>query len=392
MVEQAVLDIRKRIEKAPISGGRGAKPERFNDLVFIPAQLAKRPVDYFKEKINAETVIGRLSKKPLKLSTPIMIAAMSFGALNKYAKIAIAKASSEAGTATNTGEGGMLPEERESAKILIAQYSTGRFGVDEQYLKSADAIEVKIGQGAKPGQGGLLMGDKVTAEIAKIRKVEAGKTVHSPAYHPDIKNLDDLRAKIDWLKKITGGKPIILKLGAGDIENDVELAVKSGADVIAIDGYKGGTAAAPVVMLEDVGVPILSSIVKARTVMDKMKSKQELIVGGGLNTGSDFAKALALGADAVFVASAILYAMGCTYCKLCYLGKCPVGLTTQDPKFMEKLDPNAKDKVVGYINACTEEIKMVAGAVGHNDVHKLCKNDLAALTKETAELCGIRFV
>ena len=151
MVEQAVLDIRKRIEKAPISGGRGAKPERFNDLVFIPAQLAKRPVDYFKEKINAETVIGRLSKKPLKLSTPIMIAAMSFGALNKYAKIAIAKASSEAGTATNTGEGGMLPEERESAKILIAQYSTGRFGVDEQYLKSADAIEVNESTTTKSG-------------------------------------------------------------------------------------------------------------------------------------------------------------------------------------------------------------------------------------------------
>jgi len=396
MMERWVLDVKQRAEKGEpvISSGRSDKLGKisFDDLVFVPAQLAKRAVDYFKEKVSSEIILGKKSKHPLKLKTPILIAAMSFGALSKEAKIALAKASTLAGTATNTGEGGMLPEERKEAKILIAQYSTGRFGVDEDYIKSADAIEIKIGQGAKPGQGGLLPADKVTREVAKIRGVPLGQDVHSPACHPDIKGIKDLKKKIEWLRKINGGKPIIIKLGAGDIERDVKLAVKAGPDIIAIDGLSGGTGAAPEIMLNDFGIPILAAIVRARRILDKLGAKQELIVGGGISKGADVAKALALGADGVFMGMPMLVAMGCIYCKKCYTGKCPVGITTQDPELRKKLPNNAPERVAKFISACTEEVKMAAAACGHDDVRKLNKNDLRALDKTISKITGIPLV
>lgn len=394
---KCVDDIRKRSlsEKAPIASGRCDKKEKFcfDDLVFVPAQLDKTPVDYCREKINSETVIGKLSKSPLKLNMPILNAGMSFGALSKEAKIVLAKASAEAGTAANTGEGGMLAEERQYAKLLIAQYSTARFGVDEDYLKKADAIEVKIGQGAKPGQGGLLPKEKVTEEIAKIRKVKANEDIHSPASHHDINNIDELNEKIKLLKEITDNKPIVLKIAAGDIEKDMEIAVKSGADVIAIDGMYGGTGAAPEVMLNDVGTPILPAISKAREILDKTNSKQELIVGGGLNKGADFAKAIALGADAVFLGFPLLVAMGCIYCKLCYKGKCPIGVTTQDETLRKKLNiEKAVKKVVNYLKSCNEEIKMIAGAVGKDDVSNLDKDDLRSLDYNLTKIIDVKGV
>lgn len=395
-MEQWVSDVKNRanLGKAPISSGRSNKLGKvsFDDLVFVPAQLTKRPVDYFKETISSETIIGKLSKHPIKLKTPIMIAAMSFGALSKEAKIALAKGATLAGTVANTGEGGMLSEERKEAKILIAQYSTARFGVDEKYLKSADAIEIKIGQGAKPGQGGLLPAEKLTEEIAKIRKVPLGKDVHSPAYHPDIKNIGDLKKKVDWLRKLTGGKPIIIKLGAGDVEKDVELAVKANPDAIAIDGMSGGTGAAPEIMLNDFGIPILAAIGKARKKLDELGAKQELLVGGGINKGADIAKALALGADAVFMGFPMLVAMGCIYCRLCFKGVCPVGITTQNIELRKKFPADAPQKIANYIKACTEEVKMAAGACGYNNIHKLNKNDLRALNKDISEITNVRLI
>jgi len=381
--------------KPPVSGGRSDKLNKisFDDLVFIPVQLTKRPIDYFKEEISTETIIGKNSKKPLKLKIPILFAAISFGAASKEAKVAIAKASTKLGTATNTGEGGMLPEERENAKLLIAQYSTGRFGVNENYLKKADAIEIKIGQGAKPGQGGLLPGFKVTKEIAKVRNVPVGKDIHSPPAHPDIKTIGDLKKKVEWLRKLTGGKPIIIKLGAGDVERDIKLAVKANPDVIAIDGMEGGTGAAPKIMLNDFGIPSLSALVKARKVLDKLNAKQDLLIGGGINKGSDIAKTLALGADAVFIAFPLFVAMGCTYCKLCYLGKCPKGITTQDPELRKRFNTkeNVK-KVINFINACTEEIKMAAAASGKKNIHELDRNDLRSLSLLIKEITGIPLV
>lgn len=363
----------------------------WDDLVFVPAQLNKRPIDYYQEKISSKTIIGKNSKKPIELETPIIIGAVSFGAVSKEAKIALAKASTMAGTMENTGEGGMLPEEREFSKKLIIQYSTGRFGITEEILKKADAIEIKIGQGAKGGMGGLLPKEKVTEEIAEIRKVEKDKNIHSPAYHLDIKNIEDLRKKVEWLREITEGVPIIIKLAAGDIENDVKLAVKANPDIIAIDGMEGGTGAAPEAMLNEVGIPTIAALVKAREVLDKIGSKLELWIGGGLNKGGDFAKALALGADAVFCATPLLIAMGCIQCRLCYQGKCPKGIATQDPELRKNLNTEEASKnMANYIKNCTEEIKMIAGAGGKNDIHNLSKDDLRALNSEIANITGIK--
>lgn len=392
-MEKWVLDIKKRAKegKPVITSGRSENHEKisFSDLVFLPAQLSSRPVDYFKEKISTETILGKTSKHPLKLSMPILTAAMSFGALSESAKIAIAKGASIAGTADNSGEGGLLKEEKENAKLLIVQYSTGRFGVDEEYLKNSDAVEIKIGQGAKPGQGGLLLKEKVTKKIAEVRKVPMGKDIHSPPYHHDINNINELREKIKWIRELTGGKPIIIKLGAGNVEEDVKLALQAEPDIIAIDGLAGGTGAAPSIMLNDFGIPIISAIVKARKVMNDLNAKQELIVGGGFNTGVDIAKALSLGADAVFLGTALLVAMGCTYCRLCYLGKCPNGIATHEPNLEKRIDPEAHIKIANFFNSCNEEIKMAAAAIGYNDVNKLNRNNLRSLSLLMREITGI---
>ncbi len=391
MEQDWIKEVKNRIKGVPLASGRSNKLDKisFDDLVFVPAQLAKRPIDYFREEISAKTVIGKNSKKPITLATPILIGAMSFGALSRESKTALAKASTLAGTIENTGEGGMLPEEREFSKYLIVQYSTGRFGITEEILKKADAIEIKIGQGAKGGQGGLLPKEKVTEEIAEIRKIEKGKDVHSPAYHLDIKNVDDLKKRVEWLREITAGVPIIVKLAAGDIENDIKLAVKANPDIIAVDGIGGGTGAAPEVMLNEVGIPTLAALVRARKSLDEMKASQELWIGGGFNKGGDFAKALALGADAVFTAFPLMVAMGCTYCRLCYLGKCPVGIATQDPVLRKKLDIEAVPHIANFIKNSTEEIKMIAGSCGENNIHKLNKNHLRALSAEIAKITKV---
>jgi len=396
MEENWLKEVQKRVgEKVPTSSGRGSKFGKisFDDLIFLPAQLSKKPVDYFREKISSRTILGKFSKKPIEIETPIIIGAMSFGAVSKEAKIALSKASTLAGTIENTGEGGVLPEEREFSKRLIIQYSTARFGITEEILKKADAIEIKIGQAAKPGQGGLLPAEKVTEEIAKIRNIPLGKDVHSPAYHLDIKNIEDLRKKVEWLRNLSGGVPIIIKLAAGDVENDVKLAVRANPDIIAIDGKGGGTGAAPEVVLDEVGLPTLAVISKARETLDKIGAKQELWIGGGLNKGGDFAKALALGADAVFCATALLAAMGCTYCRLCYLGKCPRGITTQDPELRKKLNiEESSQKIASYIKNCTEEIKMITGSCGENDIHKLNKGHLRALNSEIAKIAKVKLI
>ena len=390
-----VEQIRRRAElgKPPIVSGRCSKLGRvsFDDLMFVPAQLSRTPVDYFREEISTETVLGRMSKKPLNLSIPILFAGMSFGALSKEAKVAIAKASKDLGTCSNTGEGGMLPEERKQAKLLIAQYSTGRFGVDDDYLRQADAIEIKIGQGAKPGQGGLLPMEKVTDEIVKVRKLPKRMDVHSPPSHPDIKTPADLRRTVRTLRKKTGGKPIIIKLGAGHVEADVKLALKAGPDVIALDGMSGGTGAAPEVMLDDFGVPILTAMIQARSVMDRLRAKQDLIVGGGFSKGADIAKAIALGADAVFLGFPLMVAMGCIYCRKCYLGECPNGIATQDPRRRKRLSIiHGAQKITNFVHACSEEVKMAAGACGYDNVHNLSTQDLVALNFNISRMTGIK--
>ena len=375
-----------------ISSGRSKKTGQISweDLIFLPAQLAKRPVDYFKEKINSAAVIGKKSRQPVKIDIPIVIGAMSFGSVSKNAKLSLAKAGALAGTIANTGEGGMLIEERKLAKFLIAQYSTARFGVDEKYLKSADAIEIKIGQGAKGGEGGLLPAFKVTPEIAQIRKINTNEAAHSPAAHPDINSVKDLKNKINWLRKLTAGKPIILKLAAGRIEEDVKIAVLAKPDIIAIDGHEGATGAAPEVMLNQVGLPTMAALVRARKTLNKVKAPQELWIGGGLKSGADAAKAIALGADLVFMSFALIKAMGCTECGLCHKGICQIGIATQDPKLTAKLDVDeTAKKIAKFLLTETENIKMLAGAVGYNDIYKLNKNDLRAMSPFIAQITGV---
>ncbi len=395
MNQDKIKGIQKRTQGMPVVSGRSNKWGRFSfdELVFVPAQLNKKPVDYFREEISAKTIVGKQSKKPFELQTPIVVAAMSFGALSKEAKIALAKASSLAGTAANTGEGGMLPEERESAERLIIQYSTGRFGITEEVLKKADAVEIKIGQGAKGGQGGLLPKEKVTEDIARVRNVEMGKDVHSPPYHPDINNIEDLKQRVIWIRELTGGAPIILKLAAGDLDSDLPLAVSADPDIIAIDGTEGGTGAAPEVMLNEVGVPTLIALAKAKEILNKLGARQELWIGGGLSNGGEIAKALALGADAIFMGTALLVAMGCTYCRLCYMGKCPRGIATQEAELRKNFNvEDSAQKAANFIKNCTEEIKMAAGACGEKNIHNLNKGHLRSLNPDVSKITETKFI
>ncbi len=387
-----INEIKKRTKGIPVRSGRSSLSRKisFDDLVFVPAQLNKRPVDYYTEEIKSEVFFGEKSKNPIKISTPIIMGAMSFGALSKEAKISLAKASSKAGIIANTGEGGMLKEEREGANNLIVQYSTGRFGITDEILKKADAIEIKIGQGAKSGTGGFLPKDKITPEIAKIRCVSGESDIHSPACHKDIKNIDDLKRKVEYLKKVSDDSPIIIKLGAGDIEKDIEIAVKANPDIIALDGMEGGTGAAFEVMLNSVGILTIPALVRARRKLNELNSDCQLWVGGGFNKGSDIAKALALGANGVYMGFPFLVCMGCTYCQTCYLGKCPRGVATQDPELRKKIDIDTSvENIVAFINNCTEEIKMITGSVGKNNILSLDKNDLRSLTLEMSEITKI---
>ncbi len=258
--------------------GTSRKVPHFDDLVILPAQVSRPPIDKYREPCKTKTVLGdRFAERPLKLDTPVLVGAMSFGALSREAKIAIARGTAKVGTATNTGEGGMLPEEREEAKWLIAQYASGRFGVSAEYLNAADAIEIKIGQGAKPGMGGHLMGEKVTKEIAEIRGIPEGTDALSPSRHMDIVGPEDLKMKIEQLREITDWKvPIIVKYSPGRVKEDVKIAAKAGADIIAIDGMQGGTGASPEVATENAGIPTIAALVQAVEALNEIGLRDEV--------------------------------------------------------------------------------------------------------------------
>lgn len=366
----------------------------FDDLVITPAQVSRPPLDKYREPCGTDVVLGnRYAENPLKLATPIMIGAMSFGALSKEAKMALALGSTLAGTSTNTGEGGMLPEERELADKLIAQYASGRFGVSADYLNRADAIEIKIGQGAKSGMGGHLLGEKVTAEVSKIRMIPEGADALSPARHMDIVGPEDLSMKISQLREITDWQiPIMVKFAAGRVASDVKIAAKGGADIIVVDGMQGGTGAGPDVIMEHAGIPTIAAIVEADKALKEvnLRSEVSLIAAGGIRTGVDVLKALALGADATYIATSALVSIGCKVCQVCYSGKCRKGIATQDLKLRHRL--NYKEgglRVANYIKAMNEEACMLAQQAGNTHVSKLEKENLKALTFEASMLTGV---
>ncbi len=367
----------------------------FDDLVIIPAQVSRPPIDKYREPCNTQVILGdRYAENPLILDTPIMIAAMSFGAISKEAKIALSMGATLAGTATNTGEGGMLPEERKYASKLIAQYASGRFGVSAAYLNNSEAVEIKIGQGAKSGMGGHLLGEKVTREVSKIRMIPEGTDALSPARHMDIVGPEDLKMKIDQLREITDWKvPIIVKFTSGRVSDDVKIAAKAGADIVVVDGMQGGTGAGPDVVTEHAGIPTIAAIVEADEALKHINLREEvnLVAGGGIRSGADVAKAIALGADAVYIATSALVAIGCRVCQMCYAGTCRKGIATQDPRFRRRLDPiEGGKRVARYIKVMTEELTMLTQQAGNTDVSKLEKDDLRSLTLEASALTDVK--
>ncbi|MET1082995.1 MAG: FMN-binding glutamate synthase family protein [Burkholderiales bacterium] len=401
--------------------GLGAKRRvpHFDDLVFLGASLSRYPLEGYRERCETKTVLGtRYASKPIELAIPITIAGMSFGALSANVKEALGQAASEMGTSTTTGDGGMTQEERRSSKTLVYQCLPSRYGFNPDDLRKADAIEVVIGQGAKPGGGGMLLGQKINPRVAQMRTLPEGVDQRSACRHPDWTGPDDLAIKIQELREITDWeKPIYVKVGATRTFHDVKLAAHSGADVIVVDGMQGGTAATQTVFIEHVGIPTLAAVRQAVDALEDLniKGQVQLIVSGGIRTGADVAKALAMGADAVAIGQGILIALGCNhemyfqngehhsavedyarlgtapgFCHHCHTGKCPVGVTTQDAMLEKRLEPAIGARhVKNYLKTLNMELTTVARACGKQNVHHLEREDLVALTIEAAAMARV---
>src|SRR5271166_6136025 len=382
----------------------------FDDLTFIPGTLTRIPLEGYREACVTRTILGtRFASQPVELEIPLMVTGMSFGALSRPAKTALARASRLAGTSTTTGDGGMLDVERTESRVMIYEVLPSRYGINIQHLRQADAIELTIGQGAKPGTGGLLLGSKVSPEVARIRDLPPGVDQRSPARHPDMLGPDDMVIKIEELREATDWKvPIFVKLGAARVFDDVKLAAKAGADVVVVDGMEGGTGASPDLLQEHTGIPTLAAVCEARAALESigLYGTVQLIIAGGLRHGSDMAKALALGADACYVGTAALIALNCNKplyvedyhaigaepyaCHHCHTGRCPVGITTQDPELVKRLDVDAgAERVANWLHATSAEVQILARACGKRDIHDLEPEDLRALTLEASLITGV---
>lgn len=382
----------------------------FDDLTFLPCSLTRIPLEGYREKCSTKTVLGtRFAAKPIHLDIPVMITGMSWGALSYNAKVALARGARAVGSSNTTGDGGMLVAERENSKTLIYEVLPSRYGINIHHMCMADAIELTIGQGAKPGTGGLLLGSKVSNTIARQRDLPVGVDQRSPARHPDFLGPDDMIIKIEELREATDWQvPIFVKMGASRVFDDVKLAAKAGADVIVVDGMEGGTGASPAILQEHTAIPTLAAVCEARAALEDcgLYGEVQLIIAGGIRDGVDAAKAMALGADAVYIGTAALIALNCNkalymddyhalgtepgYCHHCHTGRCPVGVTTQDPELMERLDIDAAaERVANFLRAMTLEIQMLARACGKSDVHHLEPEDMAALSLEASAICGI---
>ncbi len=384
-----------------------------DQLVFLPAALTRLPLEGYRESCDTKTILGGhkpdLVARPMELDIPIYIASMSFGALSRNAKIALGRGATMVGTCTSTGEGGMLEDERIASKKLIYQMTPSRYQLDLEHLRMADAIEIAVGQGAKPGTGGVLLGMKVIDKVVEMRQLPKGIDQRSSVRHPDFLGADDMQIKIEELRDATGYQvPIFCKMPACRVAQDVKIAAKSGVDVIVIDGMEGATGASPEFLLDHTGIPTLAAIPAARRALEEigMYGKVSLVVSGGIKSGVDVAKALALGADAVAIGTASMIALGCNApiyledyaalgaapgaCYHCHTGLCPVGVATQDEKLQERLDPDAgAQRLANYLRAMTMELTMIAKACGKSSVHGLEPEDLRALTLEASAMTGV---
>ncbi|HEX4109253.1 MAG TPA: FMN-binding glutamate synthase family protein [Solirubrobacteraceae bacterium] len=392
--------------------GFGAKRRvpHFDDLLFLGASVSRYPLEGYRERCATDVVIGtRAAREPVHLDIPITIAGMSFGALSAPAKQALGLGATAVGTSTTTGDGGMTPEEREHSRTLVYQLLPSRYGMNPDDLRRADAIEIVIGQGAKPGGGGMLLGQKISPRVAEMRDLPPGIDQRSACRHPDWTGPDDLEIKIEELREITDWRvPIYVKIGASRTYYDVALAVKAGADAIVLDGMQGGTAASQEIFIEHVGIPILAAIPQAvESLVDLgLHREVQLIVSGGIRTGGDVAKALALGADAVSIGVAALIALGdnapeydSEYRAIgsaagCYddwhEGRDPAGIATQDPELAARLDPREGGRrLANYLRTLTLEAQTVARACGKSHLHNLEPEDLVALTVEAAAMARV---
>jgi glutamate synthase domain-containing protein 2 len=392
--------------------GFGAKRRvpHFDDLLVLGASISRYPLEGYRERCATNVTLGtRFATKPLELRIPITIAGMSFGALSAPAKEALGRGASEAGTSTTTGDGGMTPEEREHSETLVYQLLPSRYGMSPDDLRRADAIEVVVGQGAKPGGGGMLLGHKISDRVAEMRDLPKGIDQRSASRHPDWTGPDDLEIKLHELREITDWeKPIFVKVGATRTYYDVQLAVKAGADVIVVDGMQGGTAATQYVFIEHVGIPTLPAVKLAVDALQElgMHRQVQLVVSGGIRTGADVAKALALGADAVSIGVAALIALGDNAPELeaeyaaigsaagfyddWQAGRDPAGISTQDDELAARFDPVLGGRrLANYLRVLTLETQTLARACGKSHVHNLEPEDLVALTLEASLMTGV---
>jgi glutamate synthase domain-containing protein 2 len=398
--KEALEEIRYKaaVGKHRIRGcGTPQRFPNFDDLMVLPSQLTRMSIDTYREDCKTQTVLGsRHARKPLVIETPIMISGMSYGALSKEAKIALAKATDIVGTSINNGEGGLLPEERENSYRQVVQILPSRIGFSLRNIEAADALEIIVGIGAKPGLSGHLMASKITKEIAAFRQLPEGIDLHSHPRHGDIFGADDLCLKMEEMRDVTDGEiPIFIKIAAGRVWEDVKIAVKAGVDGIVIDGTEAGTGAAPVVASNNLGIPTLPALIQATRALEDMGVKEDisLIVSGGIKDGADVAKAIALGADAVAIGTGAMVAMGCTVCLRCQDGRCAFGIGTQDPKLRKNLDvENAARQVANYIQAMTNEAVIIAKAAGKTKLHSLEREDLRSMTLEACAMTGIPLI
>ena len=362
----------------------------WDDILILGAQLNPPPLNE-EDNVETMTVIGKNAKRPMILQNPVYISHMSFGALSKEIKIALAKGSSMAKTAMCSGEGGILPEERENSYKYIFEYIPNKYSVTDENLRKADAIEIKIGQGTKPGMGGHLPGEKVTEDIAKLRGRKVGEDIQSPSKFPELNSKEDLKEMVSMLRRRSDGRPIGIKIAAGKIERDLEYCVYAEPDFITIDGRGGATGSSPLLLREATTVPTIYALYRARKYLDSVHSDISLVITGGLRVSADFAKALAMGADAIAVASAGLIAAACQQYRICGTGNCPVGIATQNPKLRERLKIDiAAQRVYNYLNVSLEELKTFARITGHSSIHELCVDDLITLNREISEYTNIK--
>ncbi len=362
---------------------------KWEDILLLGAQLDPMPLPD-GTPVSTRTVIGKHAAKPMVLESPVYISHMSFGALSREAKIALSEGSAAAKTAMCSGEGGVLLEEKAAAYKYIFEVIPNRYSMTDENLKTSDAIEIKIGQGTKPGMGGHLPGEKVTDEIAAVRGKPKGQDIQSPGRFPGIEDTEDLKALVDDLRTRSEGRPVGIKLAAGNIERDIAFALKAGPDFITIDGRGGATGSSPLMLRDATSVPTIYALARARKCLDTAGSDVELVITGGLRVSSDFAKAIAMGADAVAVASAALIAAACQQYRICGTGRCPVGIATQDPELRKRFDGKAAAaRVANYLRVSTEELKMFASVSGLDDVHALSCKNLVTTDSDIAFFTGI---